>query len=169
MNRNLFFHPLHDSSDGTQPSDARTQRLMEQLDALGALHAREASERGVADRVFAASMRELSNASAPRVVARIGWQRWAGVLGAAAVLGMAVVVPMMMQQPSRDSSLVQAQLAPAGLSEIIVVGLLDDDAALESFDPSSEEVMAPVAMTRSHRAEQVQGEIQRLLALGGDR
>lgn len=169
MNRSFFLHPLHDSSDGSQPFDARTERLMSQLDALGAMHAREANERGVADRVFAASARELAGASSPRVLARIGWQRWAGVLGAAAVLGMAVVVPMMMHQPSRDTSLVQAQLAPAGLSEIIVVGLLDDDATLESFDPSSEEVMAPVAMTRSHRGEQVQGEIQRLLALGGDR
>jgi hypothetical protein len=96
------------------------------------------------------------------------------VAAAAAVVGLAVMIPLGVFSGNETRSDVMvtsapAQLSPAGISELMLVGLFDDNAALESIDMSSGDGIAPVAMTRGHRAEQVQREIQGLLALGGGR
>lgn len=189
MSHNQNFHPQspHDESggpadeangslpDGSGGGEASLAQLISRLDALGASHAHEAAQRGLATRVFSASVVDLS--AEPIVVARIGWHRWVGYSAAAAVLGLAVLIPMGVLRsgnsaangPIQPISFRPSELAPAGISEQLVVGLLDGDAALESIDPSSDDGFASVVVTRGHAAASVAVEVRQLLEHGGGR
>lgn len=174
MNRNFHGHSQQDSA-----GDGGLDSVQAQLDALGARYAHEAQARGVAERVFQASLPELTGESRP-VLARIGWTRWAtrwaGGFAAAALIGVAAMVPLGVFTPrggpANDTDVVlaftQPELAPASLSERMMAGLINDEAAFASFDADGNEAIGFVIMSRGHRADQVRGEIEELLALGGE-
>ncbi|MBL9140222.1 MAG: hypothetical protein JNK53_00015 [Phycisphaerae bacterium] len=183
MNTNRTLHPFpphrEDGApgpDGTGAGDRELARLVDRLNALGDAYVGESRARGLADRVFSASAPVLDQASP--VVARISWARWAAVASVAAVLAVAALVPLGMlpggggTDPSRGVETIAfkpGDFAPAGLSERLVIGLYDGDAALASIDLVNGDGAASVVVARVHDADAVASELHSLLAVGSSK
>ncbi len=177
------FHPLPQDSnadDAREPwvGDAALERTAARLDRMGAAFRHEAEARGLAERVLAASSPSNRAADArPAVVARIGWPRFAAAVAAAAVVGGAVFLSLDFLpsggdrgQPAGVEPVVfRAELNPAGLSENLVIGLYDGNAALDAVDLTGGDVVSSVVVTRAHDALALESELQGLLNLGGGR
>lgn len=176
--------PDRESGDAFEPwrGDSALERTASDLERLGSALAREAEQRGVAERVFAASAPvlaagERSESGSHPVVARIGWQRFAAAVAAAAAVGLAVLLSLNMLPSGGDRSVpsgiepaaFRAELIPAGLSENLVIGLYDGNAALDAMDLSGGDVVSSVVITRAHDAVALESELQGLLNLGGGR
>lgn len=169
------YAPLSGSPDGLGAGDASLARLVAQLDALGVSGAAEARERGLSDRVFERSMPLLESASP--VIGRLAWNRWAVWASAAALLSLAALIPLGVLPGSDDGASTSpgvetaafkpGDFAPAGLSERLVIGLYDRDAALASIDLINGDGGASVVVAHGHDADAVALELSSLLSVGG--
>jgi len=168
-------HPPHGesgaSNDGHAPHElGELAPLAAQLGRLGERYRDEAASRGLASRVYAASVVELG---APQPVARIGWGRWVAVASAAAALGLVLMVPLgVLPTGTREAggdSLELVAFQPAGTAERLVVGLYDRDVALDAIDLSTGDGTASLVLSGGHDAAEIESELQSLLAVGGAR
>lgn len=162
-------HPDHEPHDDTAATEPALHALASRLDAHGAAFAAERP--GLADRVHAASVRELGG-RAP--LARIGW--WAWPVAAAAAAAVAIVVWLPDSRPvshPHAMDLVSAaaragDLPGSGRSERLIVALTDPAAAVAAGEPAADGASA-VAIMRARDVDDFSVELDELLSVGGRR